>query len=132
MSEALEKVSVAQKEIERLSKEIKEHEKVISELGLDAVCDSLIPFFEKYPDVTIWWEQYTPYFNDGDACTFRSGHDYPYIGEDCEETLDRDQARMVSEAFRLFDDNFMLHAFGDGMKVTISKDDIIVDECDHD
>lgn len=31
-----------------------------------------IPFFEKYPEVKfIGWPQYTPFFNDGDACEFR-------------------------------------------------------------
>jgi hypothetical protein len=33
------------------------------------------------------WSQYTPYFNDGDECTFSSNVDYPYVnGEDVEDS----------------------------------------------
>lgn len=37
-------------------------------------------FFAENPEiVSIRWEQYTPYYCDGDVCTFRSNHDYPTI-----------------------------------------------------
>lgn len=36
--------------------------------------------FEKYPDlIDFSWTQYTPYFNDGDECTFRVNTDYPKV-----------------------------------------------------
>jgi hypothetical protein len=36
--------------------------------------DAAQAFFDKAPEgTTITWAQYTPYFNDGDACTFRVG-----------------------------------------------------------
>jgi hypothetical protein len=37
-----------------------------------AFSDIFDEFFEKYPKIKIVkWNQYTPYFNDGDPCTFR-------------------------------------------------------------
>lgn len=37
-------------------------------------------FFNKNPDVKcVFWRQYTPYFNDGDACVFSSGASYAAI-----------------------------------------------------
>ncbi len=43
---------------------------LMKEHGKTAVANELAAFFAKYPDLTIRWTQYTPYFNDGDACTF--------------------------------------------------------------
>lgn len=40
---------------------------------------ALDKFFEKYPTIEgITWTQYTPYFNDGDECTF-SVHDPNFV-----------------------------------------------------
>ena len=49
--------------------------------------------FNIYPELTsIGWEQYTPYFNDGEECTFRSHHDDPNInGVDCYGDRDLDE-----------------------------------------
>ncbi len=36
--------------------------------------------FQGFPELkSIGWKQYTPYFNDGEACEFMSLHDYPTI-----------------------------------------------------
>lgn len=36
--------------------------------------------FQTFPELkSIGWKQYTPYFNDGETCEFRSMHDYPTI-----------------------------------------------------
>jgi len=52
--------------------------------------------FDKYPNhlARIWWSQYTPYFNDGEPCTFRMGgfyvngeEAYDY-GDDVPEIID--------------------------------------------
>jgi hypothetical protein len=42
--------------------------------------EAALELFTEYPNLKrISWTQYTPYFNDGDACTFRSTHDSPAI-----------------------------------------------------
>jgi hypothetical protein len=39
--------------------------------------------FEKSDKIqSFGWSQYTPYFNDGDSCTFGVNADYPYINGD--------------------------------------------------
>jgi hypothetical protein len=42
------------------------------EQGKTLIADALKEVFEKHPELlAVRWAQYTPYFNDGDACTFR-------------------------------------------------------------
>lgn len=55
---------------------IDEYEKLIKRINestQEQIFDELFkPFFRKYGDTvkSVVWSQYTPYFNDGDACTF--------------------------------------------------------------
>lgn len=45
--------------------------------------------FEKYPKIeSIGWNQYTPYFNDGDECTFGVHTDYLYVNGEHEEEIE--------------------------------------------
>lgn len=45
--------------------------KEMQENGETALKEVFSEFFEKHPEVmAIVWTQFTPYFNDGDACTF--------------------------------------------------------------
>lgn len=39
--------------------------------GASAIATAINEVFEKHPEIkAIGWQQYTPYFNDGDACVF--------------------------------------------------------------
>lgn len=103
------------------------------------------------------WNQYTPYFNDGDACVFGVNIDYPKInGEDEDENdaltkekwvggADRyapnenyDPALgtalvAVKELLKGFDADDLKELFGDHMTVTISRDGTVsTDEYEHD
>lgn len=61
--------------IEDYLKRKKELEKLVAENGRDIVKDVISEFMTKYPTVrAVRWHQYTPYFNDGDACTFTVGN----------------------------------------------------------
>jgi hypothetical protein len=45
--------------------------------------------FEDHPKVkSFGWNQYTPYFNDGETCTFSANVDYIYINETCVDDSD--------------------------------------------
>lgn len=45
-----------------------------------AFTDAAKEVFEKFPELTSFsWSQYTPYFNDGDVCTFQCNVDYPTL-----------------------------------------------------
>lgn len=134
-------------------------------------------YFKKYPFITeVRWEQYTPYFNDGDACEFSvrdpnirvSTITAPRLEElglsrawdheeDDEEGTDEEPGTVlletgyfqhkdvkdnesdkliqaaVNELAELFkaEDLFQL-AFGDHVVVAVTKEEITIDDYDHD
>jgi len=73
------KLSAIQKQIDKLEKQaVKESEKLISK-GFKEI-------FKKHPDLQSFsWTQYTPYFNDGDECTFSANTESIYINDEEEE-----------------------------------------------
>jgi hypothetical protein len=92
------------------------------------------------------WRQYTPYFNDGDECTFRANTDFPYVNgldEDDyydekpnENTLTEEQRKSLTSVVRNFLDQFsnedFKDMFGDHVKVTAYKDRVDVEDYNHD
>jgi hypothetical protein len=51
---------------------VKELKTLMQTQGKEALKDAFQEFFEAHPEAKcIVWTQYTPYFNDGDACEFR-------------------------------------------------------------
>lgn len=114
------------------------------------------PFFEANPKVdAVYWNQYTPYFMDGEPCVF-SVNEISLVskelfkdacGTDAESYYNSDN--MISEwdadeQYRpLFDaanairnplpDKLLQNVFGDHAAITISRDGTLeVDECSHD
>lgn len=71
-----------QEEIKKLKKEmIEASNKIFTELTKT--------IFEEHPKVkSFGWSQYTPYFNDGDTCTFSAHTDYIYINGDSADEAD--------------------------------------------
>ena len=52
-----------------------------------------IKLFMAYPELkSFGWKQYTPYFNDGEACEFESLHYYPTINGNDENYGESEQA----------------------------------------
>jgi hypothetical protein len=68
-----EQIVKGKEEIKRIKSELRE--------VLSNNFHSLIKeLFDTYPELnSIGWKQYTPYFNDGEPCEFRSMHHYPTI-----------------------------------------------------
>ena len=74
-------------------KELREKESLISKLKSEIVDASAGLFdefrehiFLKYPKLNSFgWTQYTPYFNDGDACLFYANTDYLMINDEYAE-----------------------------------------------
>lgn len=61
--------------LEVLVADLKRHKEEFQQKAEAAIVDYLKGFFERLPQVhSIQWKQYTPYFNDGDPCTFRLGN----------------------------------------------------------
>ncbi len=87
------------------------------------------------------WTQYTPYFNDGQECTFSSNHNYPEIndrgedddGEEKETPAVSEKCDKAIEDFLgNFDDEDMEVMFGDHVKVTVTRKGVSTDEYSHD
>ena len=123
----------------------------IAKLREDAQAEAKAVFYEgakqafnKHPELKAYrWTQYTPYFNDGDACVFNSHHEYPELefnGDgkvgDFKDGYDSKEHKEVYEAVHTFlqqfeDDDFEA-MFGDHVQVTVTADGVKVDEYDHD
>lgn len=116
-------------------------------------------FFECVPEIkAIAWTQYTPYFNDGDTCTFNVNSIYflTFIPEDNEGYYEEEDDGKVIESYMLESSNykkevailspekqkmclalnniietneeFLLDMFGDHKKILITKERGIEDE----
>lgn len=126
---------------------------VMVEHGQKIVVAKLDPIFAANPTLeSVRWEQYTPYFNDGDPCVFGVREAGSHFEDTEEEDGDRENGYLsswdfyddkenpqkavceeVAEAISSFDDAFMLRAFDDHVEVTISRDGTVtVDEYSHD
>lgn len=101
--------------------------------------DHFLEVFNKYPEIkVIQWAQYTPYFNDGDTCEF-------YVNEfevfDSFE-IDYDNTKYASEYPSLlvindFADSdigseIFKEMFGDHSIVSVTRDGVDIEWCDHD
>lgn len=122
----------------------KAFEEELSAHGKAALSEEFKKVFDAHPDlVAIRWRQYTPYFNDGDACRF-STHDFTMrltnTPEDAGDEEDGFEyaftskgpiAESVSALGRLGDDVY-LAVFGDHCEVTATREGFEVDEYSHD
>jgi hypothetical protein len=78
-----------------------------------AIKDAIQGFLNKYPQVyALRWCQYTPYFNDGDPCTFRVCD--PYVRFVSQPTLEDD--------FEEYEDDWGDYAWGIQWRVREGKD----------
>jgi hypothetical protein len=121
--------------------------KKIKDGGQQALGAAFRAFFEAHPTVeAIRWNQFTPYFNDGEPCTFHV-HDFyrrifgddPHGGDygDGFNYIGYGAKDAESEAFREFeraikDDDIFLAVFGNHVKVTANRAGFEVEEYDHD
>ncbi len=84
---------------------------------------------------------YTPYFNDGDECTYSAHTDYPDINGESYDNFAYSKtenkelislAEIVTEFLRQFDDDVYQEIIGNHVKVTITKDGIETEDYEHD
>ena len=98
--------------------------------------------FEKHPELDGFnWTEYTPYFNDGDTCEFSANTDYPDIivdgveyGDYGESLGDKEHElqKSVIKFLSIFDNDDLLNMFGDHVKVFVTRDDVKVEDYEHD
>jgi hypothetical protein len=91
--------------------------------------------FNKYPNIKSFsWTQYTPYFNDGDECTFSAQTEYPqltftdgteidinYGGGDADAEVVAKEIAAVETFLAQFDESDYEEMFGDHVRVVVSR-----------
>lgn len=109
-----------------------EAQKVMGESMKDAIVLGLGDIFEKYPFLGgVTWTQYTPYFNDGDACVFTAHTDYPTcltVGDVSNEDFDEDE----TEFYRLANEWDYQEVPGTDYRTPWSQRTVKVPNADHD
>lgn len=135
----------------------KAYDDKLASAGEDAVKEVFKEFFDTHSNVeSVYWTQYTPYFNDGDPCYF-SVHDFHLSlsdeesGED-EDDEDEDYDDYEMSAWSLsrsndeklkklgedlgnlsdIPDDVLEQVFGDHCKVVATRDGFDVREYSHD
>jgi hypothetical protein len=119
---------------EELSNEFKKQFKVIS-----------TEIFAAHPEIIKFgWTQYTPYFNDGDACVFRYNSMHVCVDPDTAddsiydwEEMWGDTAKKYPELKKFEDvlsksEDILLAMFGDHVQVTVTPKGIDTEEFEHD
>jgi len=141
-------------EIKKLQAQLKA--KILA-IGKDGINDFFKPIFEANPELLqISWKQYTPYFNDGEACVFgvreptvrvtgnEDGGDdedgwlgsYSFThfkGEDAKRKARVNALPKIDWDFQLPDEDILQQIFGDHTQITVSRDGTIEqDDYEHD
>ena len=102
--------------------------------------------FKKYPNVESFsWTQYTPYFNDGDECTFSAQTEYPqltftdgteidinYGSGDADAEVVAKEIAAVETFLAQFDESDYKEMFGDHVRVVVSRKGVHAEEYSHD
>jgi hypothetical protein len=131
----------------------KQKEELTAELRKD-FAPMLKPLFEKSNGKieSITWNQYTPYFNDGEECEFSTNFDYFSInGENIDDIdaldwrikyhLEGDKEKIelyglveeFKELLNSIDNEFYKDLFGDHVEVTVKADGTVeTEEYEHD
>jgi hypothetical protein len=137
--------------IEKLKKLKADYRELVEREGKAILKGVLDQFFTKFPNVdSIRWEQYTPYFNDGDACTFSVNEPYVRLkgtSENCEDGDNEDRYhsywsiresnKELSEELELLSNELqeleeVLEHMGDHAQITATRTSIEIDEYEHD
>lgn len=118
--------------------------------------NELCSFLKTYPEIDkLVWNQFTPYFNDGDTCEFSVNELRAHLANTESDDEDEDEDEYYGDGwFAADDDNEgitvatrkallelseafadaetdLLAAFGDHVEVIVSKDGIDVEEFEH-
>ena len=102
--------------------------------------------FNKYPNIESFsWTQYTPYFNDGDECTFSAQTEYPQLtftdgtevdinyGEgDADAKVVAKEIAAVKTFLAQFDESDYEEMFGDHVRVVVSRKGAKIEGYNHD
>lgn len=138
MSKEKSKVKLSTKHFAPFIEAKKALDEKIKAEGEKSVKSFFKEFFEKRPDVYgVKWNQYTPYFNDGEPCVFRVGTIATYLNKEDFENVDKDiwEFEVYGEepetSLNEVED-ILLAVFGDHAQVSVTREKIEVEVYDHD
>lgn len=134
-------------ELENLVKVSNELMKKMEEDGQKALVAGFKGVFEAHPEmISFSWTQYTPYFNDGEACYFsvHEPYEFTFQGKDGPEEYERygqkknkEWEKIVKEIQNKFSvveqlGEHMKTICGDHVRVTLYADKIEIEGYEHD
>lgn len=100
------------------------------------------PILEKYNLKSISFTGFTPYFNDGNSCTYSANTSYPTVIKYNDEEItdeyyakgnDKIMYREIVDTLQLIPDNFYEELFGNHVEIIINRDgSISTSEYEHD
>lgn len=126
-----------QEKFESFKKQVEDLRMKLQETGEQFLLEHFKETFNKHQNLKeVRWTQYTPYFNDGEECTFRSNHEWADIeGVDGELDYDSKEYKEIKENIReflsQFDDELLRNLFGDHVEIIVTKEGISVEEYEH-
>ena len=136
----LEKFSDVFKKRDEIAATVRKLREELSDWGKKALEEALEEIFAEHPSLQyVSWTQYTPYFNDGEVCRFRSNHDWPDVNYDdyddeleCEPATEADE-KALTDFLGQFSNDDMEDIFGDGYRIAYRRDSgLDVEDWDHD
>lgn len=76
-------------ELKQMNAELEELKAKHLERSKEMFIKVTVKLFERHPKLeSFGWNQYTPYFNDGDECVFSANYDYPEINGENADDMD--------------------------------------------
>lgn len=128
--------------LEKIKKLKEDYDTAVKNIGTEFFIESFAPIWEKYPTLKSFnFCAYTPYFNDGDVCTysvhndeysinleFQNGNSYkPYENfENC--IISKDIEKLAQD----IPDDIYQSVLGDHITITVTPTEIILEDYDHD
>lgn len=130
-------------DLKELAEMKKQYEEKMLSYGKTAIVNELKAFFAENPEVQrLQWQQYTPYFNDGEECVFSVYSPSAALAVDDSNFLfswDLPRDSMLRkeldklEKLTSSSKDLLKVAFGDHCEVTVNRNgEVTVDECNHD
>jgi hypothetical protein len=143
---SLEKLQTVVNEIEESKAKLK---KFAQEQGKQVIGEAFTGLFDTFPKLErVEWTQYTPYFNDGESCTFGvhvpSWYSHDGKENDWLSTTDKyvkEQDEMFGDGFtraaldlwgNINNEELLESVFGDHVRIIVTRNDITVEDHDHD
>ena len=127
----------SQEEIQQMVEDFKQTKEEFTEKMTKKFNEFFKNFFDKNPEISVVkWQQYTPYFNDGDECVFRT---YFYDVLELDSNMPEEDYKRLSaiqndleKTLKSIPKEIYKDMFGDHCQVTATVDGFDVIEYEHD